>query len=119
MRKKQVEESARKAVEYMNSFKREFQKLFPQSDQKALAKFQVFLNQKIRKTAGKNLVKMSKEVKNSFCKKCFTDLSRPNEVTVKDGTKYYGLFCNRCQRVQRKDFINAPKIALIEENKSG
>ena len=110
MRKKQVEESARKAVEHMHSFRKEFQELFPTVEQKALTKFQVFMNQKIRKTAGKNLVKMSKEVKNSFCKKCFGDLQRLSELTVKDGTKYYALFCNRCQKVQRKDFVCALKV---------
>ncbi len=110
MRLKQVGESARQAVEHMNQFRNEFQSIFLQEKSQVRLSFQIFINKKIRKTAGKNLVKVSKEIKNSFCKKCFCDLDPPLALVSNGGRNYRPLFCSVCQKVRRKDFIVSPKI---------
>ena len=63
------------------------------------------LNKKIRKVSEKHNISLSKAIKYSFCRQCFSRTKKQANLKDSCGREYVPMYCDVCDRIVRKDFL--------------
>ena len=112
MKKNRAKATEIKKLEHLVNFRNNILKKFPQNSNLLKTHLGKHFNKRIKLISEKVNIKLKKDIKHSFCKKCFFNTKKLNFIK-KDGKEYYPIKCIFCRKIVNKDFLNPkPKTKI-------